>query len=53
VYVSHGDFYATTVARRLGLAHEGLVRAGCSCYTTTEEIARLVDGVRALVRGTA
>ncbi|MDQ8158420.1 MAG: cysteine desulfurase-like protein [Gemmatimonadota bacterium] len=53
VYVSHGDFYATTVARRLGLAHEGLVRAGCSCYTTTEEIARLVDGVRALVQGTA
>ncbi|MDQ8162050.1 MAG: cysteine desulfurase-like protein [Gemmatimonadota bacterium] len=53
VYVSHGDFYATTVARRLGLAHEGLVRAGCSCYTTADEIARLVDGVRALVRGTA
>ena len=52
VYVSHGDFYATTVARRLGLAHEGLVRAGCSCYTTADEIARLVDGVRALVRGT-
>jgi selenocysteine lyase/cysteine desulfurase len=53
VYVSHGDFYATTVARRLGLAHEGLVRAGCSCYTTADEIARLVDGVRTLVRGTA
>lgn len=53
VYVSHGDFYATTVARRLGLAHEGLVRAGCSCYTTTGEIARLIDGVRALVEGTA
>ncbi len=53
VYVSHGDFYATTVARRLGLAHEGLVRAGCSCYTTNDEIARLVDGVRALVQGTA
>jgi len=53
VYVSHGDFYATTVARRLGLAHEGLVRAGCSCYTTADEIARLVDGVRALVQGIA
>jgi len=53
VYVSHGDFYATTVARRLGLAREGLVRAGCSCYTTSSEIARLVDGVRALVQGTA
>ncbi len=53
VYVSHGDFYATTVARRLGLAREGLVRVGCSCYTTAAEIARLLDGVRALVQGTA
>ncbi len=53
VYVSHGDFYAATVARRLGLAHEGLVRVGCSCYTTASEIARLLDGVRALVQGTA
>jgi len=35
------------------LAREGLVRAGCSCYTTSSEIARLVDGVRALVQGTA
>ena len=52
LYVSNGDFYATTVARRLGLAHEGLVRVGCSCYTTASEIARLLDGVRALVQGT-
>jgi selenocysteine lyase/cysteine desulfurase len=48
VYVSNGDFYATTVARRLGLSEEGLVRAGCACYTTGDEIARLVDGVRTL-----
>jgi len=48
VYVSHGDFYATTVARKLGLANEGLVRAGCACYTTSDEIARLIDGVRTL-----
>ena len=53
VYVSHGDFYATTVVRRLGLVHEGLVRVGCSCYTTQDEIARVLDGVRALVQGTA
>ncbi|MES2525262.1 MAG: cysteine desulfurase-like protein [Gemmatimonadota bacterium] len=53
VYVSHGDFYASTVARRLGLAEEGLVRAGCSCYSTDEEIMRLVDGVRHLVKETA
>ncbi|AMW05613.1 cysteine desulfurase-like protein [Gemmatimonas phototrophica] len=51
VYLSHGDFYATTVARRLGYAEEGFVRAGCSCYSTADEIARLVDGVRVLVQG--
>ena len=49
VYVSHGDFYASTVARKLGMADEGLVRAGCSCYTTSDEVARLVEGVRGIV----
>jgi cysteine desulfurase family protein (TIGR01976 family) len=48
VFVSHGDFYALTVARRLGHAEDGLVRAGCACYTTTEEIDRLVEGVASL-----
>jgi cysteine desulfurase family protein (TIGR01976 family) len=48
VFVSNGDFYATTVVERLGLSAHGLVRAGCACYTTTEEIDRLVAGVRRL-----
>jgi cysteine desulfurase family protein (TIGR01976 family) len=47
VFVSSGDFYATTVVQRLGLT-DGLVRAGCACYTTEEEVDRLIDGVRAL-----
>lgn len=51
VYVSHGDFYASTVARKLGFADEGLVRAGCACYTSEDEVSRLVDGVRDLVAG--
>ena len=46
LFLSHGDFYAATVVERLGV--EGLVRAGCACYTTPEEIGRLVAGVRAL-----
>jgi cysteine desulfurase family protein (TIGR01976 family) len=46
VFTSHGDFYASTVVERLGLAREGLVRAGCAIYTTSEEIWRLVEGVR-------
>ncbi len=46
VFVSHGDFYATTVVERLGQTADGIVRAGCACYTTSEEVERLVDGVR-------
>jgi cysteine desulfurase family protein (TIGR01976 family) len=48
VFVSHGDFYAATVVERLGLAEDGLVRAGCACYTTEEEVDRLVAGVSEL-----
>jgi selenocysteine lyase/cysteine desulfurase len=48
VFVSHGDFYAMTVVERLGQAPHGLVRAGCACYTTQEEVDRLLAGVREL-----
>ncbi|MFN8646022.1 MAG: cysteine desulfurase-like protein [Gemmatimonadales bacterium] len=51
VFVSHGDFYATTVVERLGLSDSGLVRAGCACYTTAEEVDRLVAGVAEMTRG--
>lgn len=50
VFVSHGDFYATTVVARLGHADDGVVRAGCACYTTPDEVDRLIDGVRQLAR---
>lgn len=49
LFLSHGDFYAATVVERLDLGEEGLVRAGCACYTTEEEIDRLIEGVRAIV----
>ena len=48
VFLSHGDFYAMTVVERLGLAPDGLVRAGCACYNTAEEVDRLLDGIRRL-----
>jgi cysteine desulfurase family protein (TIGR01976 family) len=51
LFVSNGDFYATTVVRRLGHEPDGLVRAGCACYTTATEVDRLVDGVREIARG--
>ena len=50
VFVSHGDFYAATVVERLGLLPEGLVRAGCACYTTRAEVERLVAGVAEIAR---
>jgi len=48
VFVSHGDFYAKTVVERLGVSEVGLVRAGCACYTTEDEVERLVEGVRGM-----
>ena len=48
LFVSNGDFYAATVIERLGQAADGVVRVGCSCYTTMEEIDRLLDAVREL-----
>ena len=51
VFASSGDFYASTVVERLGLAEQGLVRAGAAAYTSTDEVERLVDGVREIARG--
>ena len=49
LFVTHGDFYATSVIDRLGVrATGGLLRAGIVAYTTEEEIDRLVDGVSGL-----
>lgn len=45
LFLSHGDFYAATVTERLNLGHEGLVRAGCACYTSEDEIQRLLTAV--------
>ncbi len=46
LFASHGDFYAQTVIERLDLAPEGLVRVGCACYTSNEEIERLIEAVQ-------
>jgi len=45
VFVSHGDFYASTVIAHLGATDRGLVRAGCACYTTPDDVDRLIDAV--------
>jgi cysteine desulfurase family protein (TIGR01976 family) len=51
LFTSHGDFYAATVVAQLGLAGHGLVRVGCACYTSDEEVTRLIDGVRLIAAG--
>jgi len=43
LFVSHGDFYAMTAIEKLGV--EALVRIGCACYTTENEIDRLIASV--------
>jgi len=51
VFVSNGNFYATTVMERLGHAKDGAVRAGCACYTTESEVDRLVAAVDRVASG--
>jgi len=45
LFVSNGDFYASTVVRLLGHGDDGLVRVGAACYTTMDEVDRLVAAV--------
>jgi cysteine desulfurase family protein (TIGR01976 family) len=45
LFVSNGDFYALTVARRLGHADDGLVRIGCAAYTSDDEIERAIAAI--------
>jgi cysteine desulfurase family protein (TIGR01976 family) len=47
LFTSNGNFYAQTVVERLGV--EGLVRAGFGCYTTADEVDRLLRAIESLV----
>ena len=44
-------FLRQTVAERLGQARDGLVRLGCACYTTEDEVDRVVESLRAITQG--
>jgi cysteine desulfurase family protein (TIGR01976 family) len=46
VFVSNGDYYATTVMERLGQMADGTVRVGMSCYSNQDEVDRLVTALR-------
>jgi cysteine desulfurase family protein (TIGR01976 family) len=49
IYVWDGNYYALAVMDRLGLEDKGgMVRVGAAHYNTLEEVAKLVEAVRAL-----
>ena len=48
VYAPASHFYALEASRRLGLGETGAVRAGLAAYSTSEDVDRLLDGLRAL-----
>ena len=50
LFVSHGDFYAATVIERLNVGTDGVLRIGCACYTTEEEIDRVLGAVAEMAR---
>ncbi len=52
-FVAAGDFYASTLAEKLGIVNRGgFVRAGLAPYNTQEEVDRFVSALERLVRGT-
>ncbi len=48
-FVSNGDFYASTIVERLGMAEAGLVRVGAAVYTTPDEVDRVITAVAELI----
>jgi selenocysteine lyase/cysteine desulfurase len=48
LFASHGDFYAMTAIEKLGV--EALIRIGCACYTTENEIDRLIATIDQIAR---
>ena len=51
-FVTNGDFYASTLAEKLGIRNRGgWIRAGLAPYTTEEEVEGFMEVVRNLVNG--
>ncbi len=46
IFASSGDFYASTVCERYGIGK--LLRVGCACYTSEEEVLRLTEAISGL-----
>ncbi len=53
IAVWDGDFYATGLMERLGLAPDGVVRIGLTHYNTRAEVDRLADELAGIAAGAA
>jgi cysteine desulfurase family protein (TIGR01976 family) len=51
IAVWDGDFYATGLMERLGLAPDGVLRIGLTHYNTRAEVDRLADELQAIAAG--
>jgi selenocysteine lyase/cysteine desulfurase len=54
IFAWDGDFYATGLVERLGLAEAGgLLRLGLVHYNTAAEVERVLEAIEGLATGTA
>jgi cysteine desulfurase family protein (TIGR01976 family) len=51
-FIAAGDFYASTLAEKLGISDSGgFVRAGLAPYSTEEEVERFVEALEGFITG--
>jgi selenocysteine lyase/cysteine desulfurase len=51
-FIAAGDFYASTLAEKLGIGESGgFIRAGLAPYNTEEEVERFVEALERVVKG--
>jgi cysteine desulfurase family protein (TIGR01976 family) len=52
-FIAAGDFYASTLAEKLGIGDSGgFIRAGLAPYNTEEEVERFVEALERIIRET-
>lgn len=50
IFVADGDFYASTLADKLGVNQSGgWIRAGLAPYNTEEEAGRFIEAVKGIL----
>jgi cysteine desulfurase family protein (TIGR01976 family) len=51
-FIAAGDFYASTLAEKLGIGESGgFIRAGLAPYNTEEEVERFVEALERVIKG--